>query len=107
MYRLFSILIFSIPNVLPKRIKYKELYGDEWTAVTQESRRCKQEKYEVESLREYDIVYGDMVSNPNDVFHGRAAPMTHTPPKKQLVSKSDDGDNYMTSHLVGIVYFRK
>lgn len=102
-----AILIFSIPNVLPKRIKYKELYGDEWTAVTQESRRCKQEEDEVELLLGYDMVYGDMVSNPNDVFHGRASPTTHTPPKKQLVSKTDKGDDYMTSHLVGVVYFRK
>jgi hypothetical protein len=102
-----AIMIFAIPNSLPKSIKYKELIGDEWIYVTKKSRECEDINKEIDRIRNYDLLYGDMVSNPNDVNQHKKIPKTHNPPKQQLVGKTDKAEKFLQRCLVGCVYFQK
>lgn len=101
-----AIMIFSVPNTLPPQISYKELRGHEWSSITRQSRECK-ERQELPSIRSTDLLYGDVVGNPIAVEQGVEAPTTHSPPKKQLVSKTDAGDAFIHTCLIGCIYFRK
>ena len=100
-----AIMIFCIPNIYPSHLNYKELVGSDWVQVTSHSRLCR-DSTDIRSIRRTDILYGDMVKNASAVRSG-AEPVTHTPPKKQLVSKSDAGDSFIHECLVGCIYFQK
>jgi hypothetical protein len=100
------IIIFSLPKILPKYIKYKELIGEEWVQVTKESRQCKKMN-ELQMIRKYDLFYGDMVLNINGVKYSNETPIPHTPPKKQLVGHSPNADMFLHKCLVGCIYFQK
>jgi hypothetical protein len=100
-----AIMIFAIPETLPTHLVFKRLHGHEWSTLTKQARECK-ESQELRPLRSIDLLYGNMVSNPTTVEHG-GDPMTHSPPKKQLASKTDAGDRYIHSCLVGCIYFQK
>jgi hypothetical protein len=100
-----AIMIFAVPDTRPSTVKYKELVGDEWAYVTRHSRQCNDEM-DVKLIRSIDLLYGDMVHNTSGVKRGQL-PLTHDPPKKQLVSKTDAGDSFIDSCLVGCIYFRK
>lgn len=101
-----AILVFSIPNTIPQGISIKLLEGDTWTNVTKESRRCTQQQNEIKAIRDYDLLYGNMVNNPTQVKNGRE-PLTHTPPRKQLVGRTDTAEKFLHICLVGCVYFCK
>jgi len=101
-----AIMIFSVPNTLPPHISHKELRDNEWSSITSQSRECK-ERQELRTIRSFDLLYGDMVRNPTAVEQGVEAPTTYSPPKKQLVSKTDAGDAFIHSCLIGCIYFRK
>lgn len=100
-----AIMIFCIPNTLPSRITFKELVGQEWAQVTSHSRQCK-DNMEESTIYSIDILYGDMVMNTTAAYKGEK-PVPHTPPKKQLVSKTDAGDKFIHASLIGCVYFSK
>lgn len=100
-----AIMIFCIPKMPPAHLTFKELTGDEWNQVTSHSRLCR-EATDIRSIRHIDLLYGDMVQNASAVKRG-ARPVTHTPPKKQLVSKSDVADAFVHKCLVGCIYFQK
>jgi hypothetical protein len=100
-----AIMIFAIPNTLPSHVSLKELQGREWLNITKQARECKLTQ-ELKSIRSVDLLYGNMVSNVVVVSMGEN-PIPHTPPKKQLVSKSDNGDTFIHSCLVGCIYFQK
>jgi hypothetical protein len=101
-----AIMIFCIPNnVIPSHLKFKELIGDEWMQVTSHSRQCK-DTFDLKLIKSIDILYGDMVQNASVVRDG-GLPVAHTPPRKQLVSKSDAGDSFIYNCLVGCMYFQK
>lgn len=102
-----SILIFQIPKELPPTISIKYIEGDEWIAVTKESRECDDKDNEIESLWDYDLLYGNMVSNPINVRNRDALPTTHTPPKQQLVGKTDKAERFLQRCLIGCIYFQK
>jgi hypothetical protein len=106
-YKEVAIMIFAIPNIKPKYIKYKDLKGDEWLQVTKEARECKQKENEINSIRKYDLLYGDMVYNVNEVKEGISLPRPHNPPKKQLVGRSDKAEKFLYKCLVGCIYFQK
>lgn len=101
-----AILIFEIPDIKPSHIIYKELKGKEWILTTQKARECEQ-KEEIELIADYDLLYGDMVSNPNNVQFRKSLPKPHNPPKKQLVGKTINADRFLHKCLVGCVYFQK
>lgn len=100
-----AIMIFCVPKTPPAHLRFKELVGDEWSQVTSHSRLCR-EATDIRSIRHVDLLYGDMVQNSSAVKRG-ARPVTHTPPKKQLVSKSDVADTFVHKCLVGCIYFQK
>lgn len=101
-----AIMIFCIPNnIIPSNLKFKNLTGDEWVQVTSHSRQCN-DTFDLKLIKSIDILYGDMVQNASIVRDG-GFPLTHTPPKKQLVSKSDAGDAFMYKCLIGCIYFKK
>ena len=100
-----AIMIFRIPKVLPASLTYKELVGEDWRQVTSHSRLCN-DSMDIRSIRGTDIIYGNMVQNASAV-RGGAVPVTHTPSKKQLVSKTDKGDAFIHTCLVGCIYFQK
>jgi hypothetical protein len=102
-----SILVFRIPKELPSMIKLKHLEEDEWMAITKESRECKDKENEIRQLRRYDLLYGNMVSNPTAVKERRELPKTHTPPKDQLVGRTDIAEKFLQSCLIGCFYFQK
>jgi len=102
-----SIVIFSIPKILPSNIRRKILEGEEWMQVTKESRECAQQTMEIKKIRGYDLIDGNMVSNAHDIFHKIAEPITHVPPKRQIVAKSDVADRFLQECLIGCVYFQK
>lgn len=101
------ILIFQIPKELPPTISLKHIEGDEWIAITKESREYDDKENEIESLWDYDLLYGNMVSNPIHVRNGDALPITHHPPKQQLVGKTDNAERFLQRCLMGCIYFQK
>jgi hypothetical protein len=102
-----AIMIFAIPVVYPNSIKYKELQNNEWIQVVKESRECKQTTSEIELIHKYDLLYGDMLYNVNQVKNGTEFPKTHTPPKKQLVGRTDKAEKFLYRCLVGCIYIQK
>jgi hypothetical protein len=102
-----AIFVFQIPNPLPTDIRIKYIEGEEWTAITKESRECKTLAPEIRPLRGYDLLYGDMVRNTYNVRTGINTPKPHHPPKKQLVGKTDKADEFLHRSLVGCVFFQK
>lgn len=100
-----AIMVFCIPKTLPTHLRFKELVGDEWIQVVSHSRLCR-DNTDLRLIRRIDLLYGDMVQNASAV-RGGATPITHEPPKAQLVSKSDAGDAFVHDCLVGCVYFQK
>jgi hypothetical protein len=100
-----AIIVFSIPVHFSSKFKYTNLEGDDWSHIVAESRRCI-EPETLLSVDEVDFVYGPMLANPKDVKQG-APPQTHTPPKYQLVSKSDAADKFLHSCIAGCLFFQK
>lgn len=101
-----AIMIFSVPKILPAQLSYKELRGHEWSSVITQSRLCKEIR-EFPSIRSIDLIYGVIARNPTAVEQGGTEPLPHTPPIKQFVSKSDAGDAFLHTCLLGCIYFRK
>jgi hypothetical protein len=104
-----ATLVFLIPNKIPEYLKYKELVSEEWRAVTMKSRTCiKLELYETEisEIESYDLIFGNMVANPNNVKKG-SIPLAHKPPKKQLASKSEAADRFLQKCIAGCLFFNK
>lgn len=99
-----AILVFSLPKDLPQ---IKKLEGKLWKNVTKQSRICAQELNELKEIASYDLLFGNMVANPKQVKNKGAEPVTHNPPKTQLVSKRNKGDIFLQDHLFGCIYFRK
>jgi hypothetical protein len=106
-YNEAAIMIFAIPTIYPKSIKYKELTKDEWVQVVKESRECRQRDVEIELIHKYDLLYGDMLYNVNQVKNGTEFPKTHSPPKKQLVGRTDKAEKFLHKCLVGCIYIQK
>lgn len=104
-----AIFIFQIPNPFPTDIRIKYIEGEEWTAITKESRMCSNPIPALESraLRGYDLLYGNMVRNTYNTRMGLNVPKTHHPPKKQLVGKTEKADEFLHRCLVGCVFFQK
>jgi hypothetical protein len=101
-----AILLFDIPDMIPdSRIRKKDLNEMEWSSVVQFARNPKNDE-DAPEIEEYDLVYGPMLANTNDVRNG-SIPQKHNPIKYQLASKSDAGDKFLQSCLVGCVYFKK
>lgn len=101
-----AIIIFTLPHILPTHLSYTELNGKLWSDVTKGARMCKNTQ-ELPTIRNIDLLYGNMVSNTNAVENGTALPMPHRPPKKQLVSKSDAADTFLHTCLTSCIYFKK
>lgn len=105
-----AILLFrlSAADIDAKKLRYRELKGDEWKKITKKSRMCLGGTYnEMNELRRIDYIYGPMVRNVEEVARGMGEPRAHTPPKYQLVSKTDDGDEYLHDNIIGCVFFQK
>ena len=105
-----AILLFRISatDMDAKKLRYRELKGDDWTKITKKSRMCLGGTYnEMSELRRIDYVYGPMVRNVEEVARGMGEPRTHTPPKYQLVSKTDNGDEYLHDNIIGCIFFQK
>jgi len=104
-----ATLIFSIPKIKPNHLRYKVLEGPEWSSAMIKSRKCVKLKIGEKNISEitnYDLIYGDMLANPQPVVQG-ADPVAHTPPKKQLASKSDAADKFLQECIVGCLFFKK
>jgi hypothetical protein len=102
-------IVFSLPKTFPKYLNYKELKDDEWISGVVKSRQCvslEDYEYNISEVEDYDLIYGNMLANPQRVLEG-GKPMTHKPPKKQLASKSDDSDRFLQKHIVGCFFFNK
>lgn len=102
-----AIIIFAIPKIFPKSIKYKKLEDTEWSQVVKESRECKQTNSEIDLIYKYDLLHGDMLYNVNQVKIGADLPKTHNPPKKQLVGRTDKAEKFLYKCLVGCIYIQK
>lgn len=102
-----SILVFRLPRKRFEPLRWKHLQGEEWTTITQESRQCGNPHKEIRSIRDFDLIYGNMVANVLDKKNPQWIPLPHRPPKKQLVSRSDRGDEFLQSCLMGAIYFQK
>ncbi len=101
-----AILLFDVPYIIPDgRICKKDLNEAEWSSVVQFARNPKNDE-DAPEMEDYDVVYGPMLANTNDVRNGDI-PRKHHPVKYQLASKSDAGDKFLQSCLVGCVYFKK
>lgn len=102
-----AICVFTLPLIFPKYIRYKELKGTEWTEVTKEARECVKKDIEMKQIREYDFLYGDMVSNVKQVRQQKELPIPHSPPKKQLVGRTDIAEKLLDKCIIGVIYFQK
>jgi hypothetical protein len=100
-----AIIVFCVPKHLPNSIKFLNLHGRQWIAITQQSRMCEETDDEIPDIEEYDIIMGNMVANPRQVKWEGQSPRTHTPPKSQFVSKTARGDVFLQDCLAGCIYF--
>ena len=105
-------VIFSIPNNLPSKIRYKELQGEEWKSVVIQSRlcttNCLPDDQNIPEVDAYDFIFGDMLKNSSAIKKKKQTdPITHTPPKKQLVSKTNRGDIFLQECIVGCIFYNK
>ena len=57
--------------------------------------------------RRYDLLYGNMVSNPIAVKECRELPKPHVPSKQQLVGRTDTAERFLQNCLMGCFYFQK
>ena len=109
-----GVLIFAIPNKIPKNIKLHYLEGKEWTKVTSLSRAHTHiPKYitdnELNYLNKYDFIEGDMVANVDDIdkMKDKYIAKPHEPAKTQIAIKSFKADEFLEKHLVACCYFSK
>jgi hypothetical protein len=103
-----AILVFSLPKQFPRaKVTFKNLEGNLWKNVTKQSRLCTNRYLELSEISSYDLLFGNMVANPKQIIEKGAEPLTHNPPKTQLVSKHKKGDIFLQDHLIGCIYFRK
>ena len=118
-----AIMIFIVPNKFKKQLDYMELSGDLWKKVVVDSRRCKKDvhknsifgegalmpryngMFEMKELRYKDFVYGAILQNPAQVLEKGSPPIAFH--KKQMASKTDNGDKYLQKCLFGAICFRK
>jgi hypothetical protein len=100
------IVVFEIPNQLSSYLDTKYLDGTEWIQVTKEARECKSEE-EIDMIYNYDLIYGNMVSNPTMVHQCKELPNHHHPPKKQLMSRTNKADRFIHQCMMGCIYFQK
>jgi hypothetical protein len=104
-------IIFSIPKKLPPDIYYKDLIDEEWSDTILKSRTCVVGIPDDENISEvngYDLVYGDMLANSQDLTSiNQFIPRPHTPPKKQLASKTTYGDTFIKGCMVGCIFYNK
>jgi hypothetical protein len=103
-----ATVIFSIPKKKPNNIRYKELVGDEWKYVVKMSRKCQAPPFhdELPEVDGIDLIYGYMLRNSETVKHG-SPPMKYEDNKKQLVSKTDKGDQYLQTKILGVIFYSK
>lgn len=107
-----ATFIFALPQSeqYPATLKYRIIEDPYWSQVTKYSRLCQKGAYnenDHDYIYDYDLLYGDMVSNPNAVKYSGKDPKPHKQPMKQLVSKSDAADKFIQSCLVGCVFYQK
>jgi len=108
-----AILVFALPTTPPEHLNFKYLYGDEWKELTQKTHDEYKDTAYFENRESYsqhgntDFIYGNAVANPSAIYQKNADPQPHNPPKKQLACVSDEASKYLTSHMVGILYFKK
>lgn len=103
-----AILLFELPQIseLVPRFTLKNLAGPEWNHIVRASRMCEKTDMRTRYLdNSYDFVYGPMMANVTT--YQTMGPLTHTPPKMQLTSKSLKADEFLTEHLLGALVFRK
>jgi hypothetical protein len=103
-----AIIVFRLPKNFERDFKYKYLQGFEWLDTVKKSRQCISEgTSELRQLIGYDFLYGNMVSNPSKVRDGKEEPRTHPVPRKQLVSRSRESDDFLNKHILGSIFFQK
>jgi hypothetical protein len=120
-----ATFIFSLPKNIDK-VKLKFLNGDEWVNVIKKSRLCLKHDIEREcinkenlnkirkmkncnelpEIRDFDFVLGAMVANIYADYK-KTKPSMHKPPKKQLASKTKEGDQYLQERMIGCVFYQK
>jgi hypothetical protein len=104
-----ATVLFAIPTTLPSHLRYRDLKGAVWKTAVIKSRHCvRLEPHEtnIPEIAPYDLVYGDMVANPQQVVENKP-PRTHKPPKKQLASKSYKADHFLQNCIVGTFVYNK
>jgi hypothetical protein len=104
-----ATVLFAIPAILPSHLRYKEIKGNIWKSAVVKSRQCvRLEPHEtnIPEIALYDLVYGDMLANPEEVTKNKS-PRTHNPSKKQLASKSYRADEFLQGCIIGIFIYAK
>jgi hypothetical protein len=110
-----GIVIFALPKKFPKSYKYKELEDVEWRNVCTLSRICDEDHFsKIDYIEKYDFLYGQMVGNINELNILKSEnkiqkyiAKPHNNPKFQLVSKTNDADEYLTGKIIACCYFMK
>jgi hypothetical protein len=104
-----ATVLFAIPTTLPSHLRYKEIKGATWRSAVVKSRQCvplRPHETNIPEIAPYDLVFGDMLANPQQVMENKQ-PRTHDPPKKQLASKSYEADRFLQGCIVGIFVYNK
>lgn len=104
-----ATVIFAIPKIFPSHLRYKELKGENWKSAVVKSRQCvplEPHEINIPEIAPYDLVFGDMLVNPQQVTENRP-PRTHIPPKKQLASKTYQADRFLQNCIVGVFVYNK
>jgi hypothetical protein len=104
-----ATVLFAIPNTLPSQLRYKELKGDDWKSAVIKSRQCvslEPHETNIPEIAPYDLVFGDMLANPQQVTE-KKPPRIHKPPKKQLASKTYEADRFLQGCIAGIFVYNK
>ena len=93
-----TILVFSLPAVWPTDLHVLEVAGRKWSERVEASRRC------INDDQDEDLIYGNMCANTEEVRAGGKA-VAHKPPRKQLCTGSDRGDDFLWESICGCMFF--
>jgi hypothetical protein len=105
-----AILVFAIPvDMGPLTLLY--LDGEEWMDVVKAAKRGRGSRgsnSEIPHIKGYDLIYGNMICNPQEIVSGQESPRSHVPrPKKQLVAQTDRAAAFLDKCLRSGFYFQK
>lgn len=103
-----ATVLFLLPKKIPSTLYYRKLEGEHWSNITKLSRKCIVPKFrrELVELEGLDLIYGDVVGNPEDIRTNDANPV-RLHEKHQMAGKTENADRFLEKTIAGIIFYKK